>query len=321
MQAAARHYTDRVAVWSIWNEPNHPAFLLPQHYRGQAVSGLWYRRLYLAGYHGLVKGGLANPTVLMGETAPAGSRRDVAPLVFLRQTLCLNRAYRHVRSCGRLPTSGYAHHPYTKASGPFYVPRSRNDVTIGVLHRLVAALDRAARAGGVPGRLPIYLTEFGIQSVPDPYYGVSQQRQAEFQAISERLAWSNPRVRWFSQYLLRDDLPVKGVTRGQRYGGFESGLRFSDGRAKLSLRAFPVPLAALRSRGRVSLWGLARPAHGATTVTIDIGARGRPLHEYRRVRTDAQGYFTRSVPLVPGRRYRLRWEGHTGSPTRVYKRP
>ena len=321
MRAVARRYGDRVARWAIWNEPNHPSFLLPQVFRGQAASPTWYRRLFLAGEKGLRLGGLANPTVLMGETAPRGTGKVVAPLTFLRGALCLSPGYRRDRSCGRLPADGFAHHAYTPAAGPFFVPPGRNDVTIGVLPRLVNALDRAGRTGAIPRSLPIYLTEFGIQSVPDPIFGVSQQRQAEYRAISERLAWDQPRVRAFSQYLLRDDRPVAGKKGSARYGGFESGLRFSSGKAKLSHAAFPVPLAALRRGSRVTLWGLARPAGGRTTVRVLVGGR-----TYKRYTTDARGYFARRVPYVRGRTYRLRWTApdgsvRTGPPTRVYRRP
>ena len=75
-----------------------------------------------------------------------------------------------------------------------------------MLSRLTTALDRAAKAGAITAHLPIYLTEFGIESTPDPVRGVSLQRQSEYRAISERIAYDNPRVVAFSQYLLRDDL-------------------------------------------------------------------------------------------------------------------
>jgi hypothetical protein len=320
MEAVAQHYADQVSLYSIWNEPNHPDFLDPQYFHGKPVSGAWYRKLFIAGVDGLHKGGIANPRVLMGETAPAGSPHDVAPLVFMRQALCLNGHYRHITThCAELHPAGYAHHAYTKASGPFYVPPNHDDVTIGVLGRLTAALDRAANAHAIPKHLPVFLTEFGIQSVPDPYYGVSQAKQAEFRAISEFIAWSNPRVQWFSQYLMRDDPPVAGVPKSQRYSGFESGLRFANGKPKLSLRAFPVPLAALRAGNRVLLWGQARPAAGATTVTIRAGTK--KLKPYLRIRTDSRGYFTRRVAFVSGRRYQIVWSGHTGPPVRVYRRP
>jgi hypothetical protein len=315
MQAVARHYGDRVAQYAIWNEPNHPKFLLPQYFRGQVASPQWYRKLFFAGVKGLKRGGIANPSVLLGETAPRGTGKDVAPLTFMRRALCLDDHYKRNRSCGRLPAAGYAHHAYTTFAGPFFKPSSPNDVTIGVLGRLVSALDRAARTGAIAKHLPIYLTEFGIQSVPDPYYGVSQRRQAEYQAISERLAWLQPRVKAFSQYLLRDDLPLEGVPKANRYGGFESGLRFADGKPKE---------AALRSGSKVTLWGLARPAGGRTKVTVLAGAKR--LKTYKTYTTDARGYFGRTVPYVKGRRYRLKWTSPSGAvyegpPTRVYRTP
>jgi hypothetical protein len=100
----------------------------------------------------------------MGETAPVGTGKDVAPLTFLRGVLCLSDTYKKVGKCGKLRINGYAHHAYSTRQGPYYVPSGPNNVTIGVLPRLTKALDRAAAAGVVARRLPVYLTEFGVQS-------------------------------------------------------------------------------------------------------------------------------------------------------------
>ena len=70
------------------------------------------------------------------------------------------------QGCAKLQPAGYAHHAYTTGQGPTFKPAQPNDVTIGVLSRLTAALDRAAKAGAITRRLPIYLTEFGIESTP-----------------------------------------------------------------------------------------------------------------------------------------------------------
>lgn len=325
MTAVERHYGDKVSQYAIWNEPNDPNFLRPQYFKGQIASASWYRKLFVAGVAGIKAGGRPNPSALFGETKPIGSSSSVRPLAFLRKALCLSASYKRDRSCGKLQVAGYAHHAYTRSSGPYFVPQHRDDVTIGVLGRLVTALDKAGRAGAIAAKAPIYLTEFGIQSVPDPIVGVSQSKQAQFQAISERLAWNQPRVRSFSQYLLRDDAPRSGP-EGDRYGGFESGLRFADGRAKLSYAAFPVPLVALRTgTTKVSLWGLARPAGKRTTVTV-LAGRGKSFDTYKRYTTDARGYFTAKVPYVKDRVYRLRWVSpsgkiYKGPPIRVYTRP
>jgi hypothetical protein len=325
MTAVATHYGKKVSQYAIWNEPNDPNFLLPQRFKGQIASGSWYRKLFIAGVAGLKAGGLANPSVLFGETAPIGSSTTVAPLAFMRQALCLSARYKRDRTCRKLPMAGFAHHAYTRPSGPYFVPQKKDDITIGVLGRLVTALDKAAKAGAIDKRMPIYLTEFGVQSLPDPVIGVSQRKQAEFLALSERLAFNQPRVKAFSQYLLRDDAPRTNARKGDRYGGFESGLRLANGKAKIAYRSFPVPLVALRHGTRVSLWGLARPAAKRTKVTV-LAGRGSNFERYATYTTDAHGYFTKSVPYRKDREYRLRWTSpdgrvYTGPPIRVYTKP
>lgn len=54
MTAVGRHYGETVSEFSIWNEPDHPAFLMPQWNRnGTPASPRIYRGLYQAGYAGL----------------------------------------------------------------------------------------------------------------------------------------------------------------------------------------------------------------------------------------------------------------------------
>ena len=313
MTAVGRHFAGRVQTYSIWNEPNHPQFLDPQYGRGhRPVSPGIYRGLLLAGIRGLRAGGQGSVPVLMGETAPRGTGHDVAPLTFLRGALCLDGSYHRRRGCGMVRVDGYAHHAYTTLQGPFFVPPGKNDVTIGVLGRLVRALDRAAAAGAIPRRTPIWLTEFGIQSVPDPFVGVSLMRQNEYRAISEKIAWRNPRVMSFSQYLLRDDLPIPHVPRILRYGGFESGLETSSGVVKPSLTGFRLPLVAgVRKRG-ISLWGLVRPAGGQTTVQIQFND-GNGWRDGGTATTDALGYWSATGPPRAGRRWRVTWTAPDGT--------
>ncbi|MEA2156879.1 MAG: hypothetical protein QOE11_3019 [Solirubrobacteraceae bacterium] len=331
--AVGRHYGDQVDTWAIWNEPNQPQFLRPQFgHGGRAISPLIYRSLYLAGVRGLRKAGQGNDRILLGETSPRGTGRVVAPLAFLRGALCLDKKYKRRPKCGPLPASGYAHHAYTTRQGPFFKPANPDDVTIGVLSRLTTALDRARAAGALTAKLPVYLTEFGIQSTPDTQSGVSLAKQVEYRAIAERIAYDNPRVVAFSQYLLRDSDP----TGPKQYGGFESGLRFADGRPKPSLPAFRLPLAVRRTGSKVSIWGLVRPAApaalggitpaagpgvGPTTVTIVYADRGsstfKPL---KTVTTDAKGYFTLSSAFKAGRRWNVRWTSFAGTPVESYQR-
>ena len=217
MEAIGKRYGRQVKRFSIWNEPNQPGFLRPQYVHGKLASALIYRGLFLAGYAGLkASGNFAGMTVLMGETSSVAVKTQSvpAPLAFLRGVLCLNSSYRPLGHCARLPADGYAQHPYTSSRGPFWTPPT-DDVTINTMGRLVTALDRAAAAGEIRAGLPVSVTEFGVASVPNPYVGVSLAKQAEFDAVSEYMAWSNPRIASFSQYALRDDHPAGGRVAGR----------------------------------------------------------------------------------------------------------
>ena len=326
VHAVALHYGSKVDTWSIWNEPNQPQFLLPQYSPHKTpLSPRIYRNLYFAAQRGLADAGLASARVLLGETSPRGTGKVVAPLTFLRGVLCLDSKYHKTsKSCAKVQAAGYAHHAYTTGQGPTFRPTEPNDVTIGVLSRLPTALDRAAKAGAITAHLPLYLTEFGIESTPDPVRGVSLQRQSEYRAISERIAYDNPRVVAFSQYLLRDDLPKPGVPLLARYPGFETGLFTYTGKHKPAFDGFRLALAVKRTGSKVSLWGLVRPAGGATTATIEARTNGGSFHALTTVKTDARAYFTKSAAFVNGREWRLVWtapDGTTfrGSPTRAYK--
>jgi hypothetical protein len=309
--AVGRRYGDRVSMWSIWNEPNQPQFLKPQYRKKRPFSPRLYRGLYRAGYSGIRRSREnRDDAILIGETSPRGNENVVHPLAFLRGMLCLNDRYRKQRDCGRLDADGYAHHAYTTRTGPRFVPPDKDDVTIGVISRLVSALDRAARARALPRGLRIYLTEFGIQSRPDKVSGVSFERQPAYYAISERIAYVNPRVALFSQYLMRDDAPRES---GFRFGGFESGLRRSDGRRKPAYRAFANPLAVEIEGRRDVLWGLIRPQRSETTVTIEVRRPGsRRWRRLRRMQTTSSGVFALGVAHRDRQYYRVRWTSEAG---------
>ncbi len=265
--------------------------------------------------------------MLFGETAPTGFDavnphregarallHDVAPLAFLREALCLNAHYRPAGSCGKLQMSGYAHHAYTKAVNPHWVSSKRDDVTIGSLSRLSFALDRAAAAHAIPSHLPIYLTEFGVQSFPNRELGVTVSKQAEYDAIAEHIAWSNPRVTAFSQYLLKDD-PLGGKPGSSVAGGavgFQTGLEYVSGKAKPLYLAWPVPLTVSRTHGGYSLWGLVRPASGSTKVTVLVQRKGsRSWRVLKTVSTNSRGYWALSSHTA-GAAWRVRWKSPQG---------
>ena len=302
VEAVGKRYGDQVTRWTIWNEPNQPQFLRPQFERGKPYSPKLYRALYQAALQGLGKSDNGSDAILAGETSPAGNTRIVAPLTFLR-----------IFFQGRkLDIDGWAHHPYTKRIGPFYKPRTSTEIRIGTLGRLTKALDRYSKHR----RMKVYLTEFGIQSLPDRINGVSQLKQAEFRSISEKIAYDNPRVAAFSQYLLRDDLPRgKGVNR---YGGFESGLRTYKGKKKASYEGYRLPLVARRSGSATRLWGLVRPTTESTEVTVQSRDGSGSWKDLADVETNGRGYWTKRTKYRSGRIYRVKWTTFTGPRTRVY---
>ena len=103
-----------------------------------------------------------------------------------------------------------------------------------------------------------------MQSKPNRV-GVGLTEQAEYAADAEKIAWENPRVTAFSQYLLADETSHGGET------GYRTGLETSGGgRKPLYYSWFPIPLVVSRSGSGYSLWGLVRPAEGATQVRVSV---------------------------------------------------
>ncbi len=292
----------RVDQWSVYNEPNLKTFLRPQrNSAGRTVSGLIYRRLFLAAQQALADSGHKEDLLLIGETAPSRGSASTTPLKFLRQVFCLSRHYVLVRDCQPIVADGWAHHPYNPRIPPWEAPKQAHIsiISIGSIGRLVKALRLAARAGATAGRLPAYVTEYGIESYPQGRFGVSPQRQAEFLGIAEYLLYRNPWVRSFAQYLLDDDRNPRQLL------SFQTGLRFASGFPKPSYDAFPVTLVARhRKQGGVEIWVHVRPGEGPYQVQIryrdgNAGA-GQTLTD---VQTNADGYFHFGASFAQGREW------------------
>ncbi|CAA9549816.1 MAG: hypothetical protein AVDCRST_MAG88-684, partial [uncultured Thermomicrobiales bacterium] len=242
----------RVSQWSIWNEPNQPGWLRPQAQRvgGRTVpaSPRVYRGLQDAGFAGLAASGHGGNEVLLAETAPRGARRlstvtPMRPLLFIRELYCLDKRYRpytgaaaRARGCpadaagrrrfvadhpGLFRSGGWAHHPYGLEASPSTRDPQPDQVTLAVLPRLTAALDRIFRRYRVNRRLPIWLTEYGYQTdPPDPIIGTSWRRQAAWINEADYIAHRYRRVRSVAQFLLIDDAPNRRVSPSDpRYYG------------------------------------------------------------------------------------------------------
>ena len=314
-----RHFDGRAAprvdLWALWNEPNHPEFLSPQRSRrGGLLAPAMLRALLRAGGAGLRATGHGGDTILIGEWLPVGSGQPCGlctqpPLAFARELLCLDardrplrrRAARRHPGCGghfrRLPGTAWSVHPYAHDGDPLRPPPGRDDLGPTTLGRLHALLVRAARAGRVRRHMPLWETEFGVQTnPPDRRVGVPLVAQARYLNQAEWVAWRLGFVRAVAQYALRDDLPLSG---------FQSGLLFANGTPKPALAAYRLALIVTRGRARaaaVRVW-MRLPPH-ARAVTI-LPPAGRAV----RVRAPRKGHY---LTLRLRRRFRPRglWRAH-----------
>jgi hypothetical protein len=330
-QAVGRRYSGsynglpRVRLWAIWNEVNLSSWLAPQRSKkGVPIAPSLYRNLYLAGQKGLAATGHASDTILLGELMPlgAGSKSKFTPLDFLREMVCLDRAYRpyrgraaRARGCprkvGRIRTSGIALHPYLPRAGLRAATRP-GEVPITKLARLTSQLNLLGRRGKLPNRLPVWITEFGFQTDPPDPFQTRIGRVPGMMDQSEWIAFRNPRVRSYSQYTLRDE----GLNPGggfQRYARFQMGLRFASGKAKKGVYdAFRMPVfVRLLGSSRVEVFGGLRT--GARAVArIESRRRGGRYRALGKARLSSTGYFRKvlSVGGANDRTYRVTISGH-----------
>jgi hypothetical protein len=287
-EAAGRRYPG-VDLWTLWNEPSHPRFLLPQATRGRIpVSPHLYRNLVRAGVDGLRASGHGGNTILFGELLPIGKSRifrknTMKPLLFLREFFCLDshwhafhgraakvRGCTHYRPLSGL--SGFAYHPYTRPNGPRGREPTRLDATIRSIGRITRALDRARRKGRIRGgRLPVWNTEFGFQSNPPDPFQTRISRIPAFLSESEWISYRNPRVASYSQFTLVDT-PV--ARRGDLFGTWQGGLRFASGKEKAGVyQAYRLPLfVRLLGPSAVEVWGDARPGGAGAVVQVQSRA-------------------------------------------------
>jgi hypothetical protein len=237
--AAARRYSGTfkgpdgriippVKLWMAWNEPNAPAFLVPQYVRknGKWViqSAVNYVKICNAVYNGVhgtllsgekVACGATNPR---GNNNPSGSRSSVSPLAFMRA----------LKTNGLKKFDAYAHHPYQQPNEPPTVkPKASTAVTLGNINTLIAELTR------LWGPKRLWLTEYGYQTnPPDRVFGVTPAKQALYLKQAFSIAKANPRIDMMVWFLLRDE-PAFRIS-----DGWQSGLITAGGAKKPAFAAF-----------------------------------------------------------------------------------
>jgi hypothetical protein len=241
----------------VGNEPNLNTFWAPQFGAGgRDLAAVAYLDL-LARSYDAIKAADAGVQVLGGALAPrgadrpGGSRPTHSPTAFIRD---LGSAY---RASGRKRPlmDAFAFHPYMQASRvpPTASHPTNTSITVADYPKLVALLEEAFKGTAQPSaRLPIYYTEFGVQTnVPPPklrFYSdpgfagrsdsVGFDLQAAYYRTALALAYCQPTVRGIFIFHTFDEAD---------FAGWQSGLYFADGTPKPSLPAFKRAVADLRS--------------------------------------------------------------------------
>ena len=345
----------RVDYWSIWNEPNQAGWLTPQwapdprNARRKVESApAVYRQLLAAAWQGLADSGHGTDTILIGETAPQGQRRrkgitqSIDALRFIRQMYCLDDNLNllkgtsaDVRSCPQnnpaafvaanpalFRATGYAHHPYDMLAPPGQETREEDWVTMADLRDLSRELRRIYQRYRQPlpttRGVPLYLTEYGYQTKPDPF-SISFSQQAAWLNQAEYIASRNPNVRTLSQFLLVDDAPdpAFSVRTNPRlaWRTFQTGLKLLNGKKKPAYRAYATPLYIKTPRVRrgraVRLFGMLRAANATTRPLVTIQWRRKGAKKFstrKRLRVGGPRHYFNTTVRVPGSGYvRLRW--------------
>jgi hypothetical protein len=300
--AAARRYNGgysdlpRVRYWQVWNEPNFSQFLMPQADNARRpVSPEIYRALVNAAYRAIHAVHRDN-MVIAGGTMPYGKVHNpvnaVAPLLFMRQLLCLSAGPRPQRVCPQsVRFDIWAHHPYTSGD-PQHHAGLQDNVAIPDLWKMRVLLEAARKLGTLRTRGPtrFWVTEIAWDTNPPDPQGVPEKLHARWVAEAMYRMWDQgvSLVTWF---LLRD----------RASGPFQSGLYFRgpDGigsdAPKAALTAFRFPLVAFREpkTSSVMFWG--RSPRSDVAVIVELRTRGK-LSVALRLRPNRYGIFSGQFP-------------------------
>jgi hypothetical protein len=299
--AVARRYGASVQDYILWNEPNLPLWIRPQadcgKHRCTPVAPNVYRAMVNAAYPAIhaVDG---DARVLIGALAPAGgdlksANANTRPLEFLRGLGCVDATLKPVRTGGcrgfkPALADGIAYHPHSTRhapSQPYAHPDNADLGSLRKIERLLDQLQARRRLQGATRPLGLWLDEYAYQTnPPDKLRGVSPGAQDRYLQQAAYIAWHDPRVVMFGQYLWTDE-PAAG---GKRYTGWQSGLHFADGSDKPALAHFDDPIWVDFHDHIV--WGQVRPG-GIHTVVVQrrIAGGATNWETLATVRTDTDG--------------------------------
>jgi len=344
----------RAGYWSIWNEPNQPGWLSPQWTEAGSgrvmVSPVLYRQYVDAAWRAFTKTGHtpSKDKILIGELAPEGGgpvspEQPIPPMDFLRALYCVDASNHPLHGSrartlgcpdsadpqsfarahpGLFDATGFGHHPYSFFLAPNVSYPEPDFVPLVDLSRLERGLDAIFHAYGVGRQIPIYLTEYGYETnPPNPFRGVSLQKQALYIDEAQYLAWQDPRVQTMTQFLLVDSLPDPKFPPGSigYWSTFQTGLEFANGTRKPSFAAYRLPIwvpAPTSASGKpVLVWGMLRPAAPNSSQRAEIQWRS-PAGAYRTVATvtvnDSNNVFTHQLKLPGSGFVRFAWRAPSG---------
>ena len=333
-----------VRMFIPWNEPNHPAFLLPQWQRlangtQRPIAADIYRSMYLAAYSAIKAVSPANKVLignLAATTSDALGSGGIAPLRFLRELTCVDDQLKPLTTpeCTNykpLSADGIAIHPYSNHFGsPAALSPGLDDIPLADTDRLTGLIGALLTRGRITSWWHQFDTEYGYEtSPPDPFQSTSPLEQAQYVGESTFEAWRDPNTLMFAQFELRDVNPATGrrATASKRsrayWADYQSGLYYYDGRAKPSATAFEMPFWAqhIQRAGQdvVLLWGMVRPGQHHRFVRFErqnpnTGA-WNPINTYGlaclprqpELLTDSAGVVTGTAPWVGAGSYRMSW--------------
>ena len=223
-----------------------------------------------------------------------------------------------------LPGTGVAHHPYTLSGGPRVKSPNKDDASIGEMSRLIRTVDklRSKKRFAAKARQVVWSTEFGFQSDPPDPFQTPIKKVPAYMGEAEWIAYKNRRIGAWSQYPFTDDkIPDTGA---DRFGGFQSGIKFENGREKPGVYdAFRLPFFVRRgSASKVEVFGGVRPAGEGAAVRIESRLGKGKWKRVASVKTGPQGYFDRNLKVsgAAQRQFRFRWDKSKSRTARPAKR-
>jgi hypothetical protein len=349
----------KVSFWSIWNEPNQPGWLSPQWRTptgGPTMEApVLYRAYVDAAFGALARTGHrpSTDTILVGDLAPEGCvpgvhciypREDwpIPPLPFLRAVYCVGPTYHPLTgsaaaalACPQsgdlrsfvaahpalFKATGLAHHPYSFFLAPNISLATRSFAPLSDLSRLEDTIDSIFRAYHVARRLPIYLTEYGYETKPNPLRGLRPQVQSVYLNEAQYLAWRDPRVAAMSQFLLYDSPPNPNYPASDpvhHWDTFQTGLLYANGRPKPSYYSYGLPIflpdPVFTPGGPVLVWALLRSAPVNSTQRAAVQWQAADGGSFRTLQTvSTHSEAVTALVKVPGPgSVRIRWRSPSG---------